>query len=71
VIDVLVCDALYADADFMAVVQSYGIMPVIRIKQEHYNIMKEVNELSQHISFSRVDEDYERHMIYRYRIFEH
>src|SRR5712691_6148442 len=70
-IDVLVCDALYADADFIAAVQSYGIRPVIRIKQEHYNIMKEVNELSQHISFSRVDEDYERHMVYRYRIFEH
>jgi hypothetical protein len=70
-IDVLVCDALYADADFIATVQSYGIMPVIRIKQEHYNIMKEVDALSQHISFSRVDEDYERKIVYRYRIFEH
>jgi hypothetical protein len=70
-IDVLVCDALSADADFIATVQSYGIMPIIRIKQEHYNIMKEVNELSQYISFSRVDEDYARHIVYRYRVFEH
>jgi len=71
VIDVLVCDALSADADFIATVQSYGIMPVIRIKQEHFNIMKEVDALSQHISFSRVDEDYERKIVYHYRIFEH
>jgi len=70
-IDVLVCDALYADADFLATVRSYGIMPVIRIKQEHYNIMKEVDTLSQHLSFSRIDEDYERKMLCQYRIFEH
>jgi hypothetical protein len=70
-IDVLVCDALYADADFIATVQSYGIMPVIRIKQEQYNIMKEVDELSWDLSFSRADEDHERKMSYRYRIFEH
>jgi len=44
-IDVLVCDALYADADCIATVQSYGIRPVIRIKQEQDNIMKEVDEL--------------------------
>jgi hypothetical protein len=69
-IDVLVCDALYADADFIATVQSYGIMPVIRIKQEQYNIMKEVDELSGYISFSRAEEDYERKISYRYRIFE-
>jgi hypothetical protein len=69
--DVLVCDALYADADFITTVQSYGIIPVIRIKQEHYNIMKEADELGQHISFSREEHDYERDMSYRYRIFEH
>src|SRR5712691_11171305 len=69
--DVLVCDALYADADFITTVQSYGIIPVIRIKQEQYNIMKEVDELSGYISFSRAEEDYERKISYRYRIFEH
>jgi len=69
--DVLVCDALYADADFITTVQSYGIVPVIRIKQEHYNIMKEANELGQYISFSREEHDYERDLSYRYRIFEH
>src|SRR5712691_7439270 len=70
-IDVLVCEALYADADCIATVQSYGIMPVIRIKQEQYNIMKEVDELSGYISFARAEEDYERKLSYRYRIFEH
>jgi len=68
--DVIVCDALYADADFITTVQSYGIIPVIRIKQENYNIMQEVNDLSQHVSFSREDDDYERKISYRYRIFE-
>ncbi len=70
-IDVLVCDALYADADFITAVQSAGLMPVIRIKQEHYNIMKEVDRLDQKVSFSREEYDYERKMSYRYRIFEH
>ena len=69
--DVLVGDALYADADFSTTVQSYGIVPVIRIKQEQYNIMKEANELGQYISFSREEHDYERDMSYRYRIFAH
>jgi len=69
--DVIVCDALYADADFITTVQSYGIIPVMRIKQENYNIMQEVNDLSQHVSFSREDYDYERKISYRYRIFEH
>jgi hypothetical protein len=70
-IDVLVCDALYADADFIATVQSYDIIPVIRIKQEHYNIMKEVDDFGQYISFSQAEEDDERKMSYRYRVFEH
>jgi len=69
--DVLVCDALYADADFITTVAGYGIMPVIRIKQENYNIMKDVTNLGEHISFSREDYDYERKMRYQYRVFEH
>ena len=70
-IDGLVCDALYAAADCIATVQSYGILPVIRIKQAQYHMMKEVDELSWHIAFSRAEEDYERKISYRSRIFEH
>lgn len=69
--DVLVCDSLYADADFLTTVSSYGIIPVVRIKQENYNIMKEIRDLDQHISFARDEYDYERKAWYRYRIFEH
>jgi hypothetical protein len=69
--DVLVCDALYAEADFLKTVASYGIMPVVRIKQENYNIMKEIRGLDKHISFSRDEYDYERKAHYQYRIFEH
>jgi len=69
--DVIVCDALYADADFLKTVASYGIMPVVRIKQENYNIMKEIRDLDTHISFSRDEYDYERKARYHYRIFEH
>jgi hypothetical protein len=69
--DVIVCDALYADADFLMTAASYGVMPVIRIKQENYNIMKEIRDLDQYISFSRDEYDYERKAHYHYRIFEH
>jgi len=69
--DVLVCDALYAEADCITTVQSYGIIPVMRIKQEHYHSMKEVNERGQYLSFSSEEHDYERDMSYRYRIFEY
>jgi hypothetical protein len=69
-IDVLGCDARYADADCIATVQSYGMMPVIRIKQAQYNIMKAVEEWSWHISFSRAAEDYARQLSYRSRMFE-
>ena len=34
--DVIVCDALYADADFITTVPSYGIIPVMRSKQENF-----------------------------------
>lgn len=69
--DVMVCDALYADAEFLKTVASYGIIPVVRIKQENYNIMKEIRDLDAHISFSRDEYDYERKAHYQYRIFEH
>ena len=70
-IDVVVCDALYADADFICTATSYGIMPIIRIKQENYNIMKEVTDLGKHLSFSASDYDDERKRHYQYRVFEH
>jgi hypothetical protein len=69
--DVIVCDSLYADADFLMTVDSYGVIPVIRLKQENYNIMKEIRDLGQYISFSRDEYDYERKAHYHYRIFEH
>jgi hypothetical protein len=69
--DVVVCDALYADATFIRTATSYGIMPVIRIKQENYNIMKEVTELGQHVPFSLSEYDHERKRHYQYRVFEH
>jgi len=69
--DVVVCDALYADATFIRTATSYGIMPVIRIKQENYNIMKEVTELGQYLPFSTPEYDYERKRHYQYRVFEH
>jgi len=70
-IDVVVCDALYADAEFIRTATSYGIMPIIRIKQENYNIMKEVTDLGHHLSFSRSAYDEERKRQYQYRVFEH
>ena len=70
-IDVVVCDALYADADFIRTATSYDIMPIIRIKQENYNIMKEVTDLGEYLSFSKSDDDYERKRRYQYRVFEH
>jgi hypothetical protein len=69
--DVLVCDSLYADADFLMAAESYGVIPVVRIKQENYNIMKEIRDLDKYISFSRDEYDYERKAHYHYRIFEH
>ena len=70
-VDVVVCDALYADAAFILTAESCGIMPVIRIKQENYNIMKEVTELGQHLPFSELEYDDERKRYYQYRVFEH
>lgn len=70
-LDVLVCDALYADSGFLRSAASYGVMPVIRIKQENYNIMKEVNALCQEVSFSGQGYDEERKRRYQYRVFEH
>jgi hypothetical protein len=70
-IDVVVCDALYADAEFIRTATSYDIMPIIRIKQENYNIMKEVTELGEHLSFSKSAYDDERKRRYQYRVFEH
>jgi hypothetical protein len=69
--DVIVCDALYADSDFLMAAAFYGVIPIIRIKQENYNIMKEIRNLGQYISFSRNEYDYERKARYTYRIFEH
>jgi hypothetical protein len=70
-IDVVVCDALYADAEFIRTATSYGIMPIIRIKQENYNIMKEVADLGYHLSFSKSAYDMERKRQYQYCVFEH
>ena len=70
-IDVVVCDALYADAEFIRTATSYDLMPIIRIKQENYNIMKEVTELGESLSFSKSDDDAERKRRYQYRVFEH
>jgi hypothetical protein len=70
-LDVVVCDALYADADFLRRAASCGVIPVIRIKQENYNIMKEVNELCEGIPFSKEEYDAERKRHYQYRVFEH
>jgi hypothetical protein len=70
-IDVVVCDALYADADFIGTATSCDLMPIIRIKQENYNIMKEVTDLSEHLSFSKSAYDDERKRHYQYRVFEH
>jgi hypothetical protein len=67
----VVCDALYADADFLRSAASCGVIPVIRIKQENYNIMKEVNELCEGIPFSKEEYDAERKRHYQYRVFEH
>ena len=63
--------AKHNSRDFITTVPSYGIIPVMRSKQENYHSMQEVNDLSQHVSFSRKDDDYERKIAYRYRIFEH
>jgi hypothetical protein len=46
-------------------------MPIIRIKQENYNIMKEVTDLGESLSFSKSDYDDERKRRYQYRVFEH
>jgi hypothetical protein len=70
-LDVVVCDALYADADFLRSAASYGVIPVIRIKQENYNIMKEVNDLGEDVAFSTEAYDEERKRHYQYRVFEH
>src|SRR5918996_792435 len=70
-LDVVVCDAWYADATFIRTATSCGIMPVIRIKQENYNIMKEVTDLGQHLPFSASEYDHERKRHYQYRVFEH
>jgi hypothetical protein len=70
-IDVVVCDALYADADFIRTATSCDLMPIIRIKQENYNIMKEVTDLGKHLSFSKSNYDDERKRHYQYRVFEH
>jgi len=70
-IDVVVCDALYADADFIRTATSCDLMPIIRIKQENYNIMKEVTGLGEYLSFSKTDYDDERKRHYQYRVFEH
>ena len=59
-IDVVVCDALYADADFIRTATSCEVMPIIRIKQENYNIMKEVTDLGKHLSLSKSNYDDER-----------
>jgi hypothetical protein len=70
-LDVVVCDALYADADFLRSAAAYGVIPVIRIKQENYNIMKEVNDLGEHVPFSPEAYDAERKRHYQYRVFEY
>jgi hypothetical protein len=70
-IDVVVCDALYADADFIRTATSCDLMPMIRIKQENYNIMKEVTDLGKPLSFSKSDCDDERKRHYQYRVFGH
>lgn len=70
-LDVVVCDALYADSDFLRAAASYGVIPVVRIKQENYNIMKEVNDLCDHVPFSIEGDDDERKRSYQYRVFEH
>jgi hypothetical protein len=70
-IDVVVCDALYADADFIRTATSCNLIPIIRIKQENYNIMKEVTDLGEHVSFSKSGYDEERKRYYQYRVFEH
>jgi Transposase DDE domain len=70
-IDVVVCDALYADADFIRTATSCDLMPIIRIKQENYNIMKEVSDLGKHLSFSKSGYDDARKRHYQYRVFEH
>lgn len=67
----MVCDALYADSDFLRAAASYGVIPVVRIKQENYNIMKEVNDLCDHVPFSIEGDDDERKRSYQYRVFEH
>jgi len=46
-------------------------MPIIRIKQENYNIMTEVTELGEPLSFSKSAYDDERQRRYPYRVFEH
>jgi hypothetical protein len=70
-IDVVVCDALYADSDFIGTAISCDLMPIIRIKQENYNIMKEVTDLGEYLSFSKSAYDGARKRRYQYRVFEH
>lgn len=66
---ILVVDALYAKATFIQLVESYNLIPVIRIKQENYNIIKDVNVLKENVKFSKKYVDNQKDLEYQYREF--
>lgn len=69
--DILVVDALYAKAPFIRLVESYSLIPVVRIKQENYNIMKDIRGLGKEIPFSDKKIDSDRMLQYQTREFTH
>jgi len=66
---IIVVDALYAKAPFIILAQSYGLIPVIRIKQKNYRIIKDIKGLDELIEFSENQVDVERNLEYQIREF--
>ncbi len=66
---IVVLDALYAKAPFIELIEFYRLIPVIRIKQENYNIIKDIKGLDKEIPFSEARLDKERLLKYQIREF--
>jgi hypothetical protein len=67
--DIVVVDALYAKAPFILLTESYGLIPVIRIKQENYRIIQDIKGLAGLIPFSKIKVDIDRNLEYQIREF--
>jgi len=66
---IIVVDALYAKAPFILFAESCGLLPVIRIKQENYRIIKDIKGLDELIEFSENQVDADRNLEYQIREF--